>query len=140
MPLMKKLATAVFLLALVLSQVSAFAQQSGPKVRRIKTIPVKAEVVGVLEDNKVLAVIRVLQVDSTNNIGLKVGEEVLTEFIFSTKPVKGEEGMTGVIGGEVISAQMAGAYNPNTRQYDYRIIRYSVRSKMIKLNSEKQKN
>lgn len=101
------------------------AEQPKMKIEPIETFRIRAKVVGVLQGQKDLAVIQIIETVK-NEWGLKVGDEVLTNFYFTTQPFKGDRQYPGVKSGDEILGDIRGSKNNNGVQVDYMIFRYQV--------------
>jgi len=121
---MKKL-----LLALVLSAPAFLLGQEKPdstfKSRVVETIACRAKVLGVFENSSRLAVLKVINIETPNNFEIKVGDELLTEFYFSVKPVEGSSKMTGIKTGDKISVRLTAKEEAATGQMKYIAFDYS---------------
>ncbi len=85
---------------------------------------VEAEVIGILEHHSALAVLHITRVDSTNEINLSEDSEILSEFVFGTKPTEGDPKLVGIKQNMLIRAEIDGKFNSSSGQWDYRIFRY----------------
>lgn len=114
--------------------------KKGKKVASVvKTFDAKVKVIGVLQGTKDLAVIQVVEVDD-NKWNLKVGDEVLCKFYFTTGPFKGETYYPGVKGGEILKAEIHATPNANNVQTNYKILRYEVIGQFEKKTAKKENN
>lgn len=114
-----------FLVALLISASSLLLGQSiANQATVLKPIWVEAKVLGILESHNALVVLQISRVDSTNNINLKAGSEVLVEFVFGTKKSDGEPKLPGVKPEQIIKAEIDGKFNHSSGQWDYRVFRY----------------
>ena len=104
------------------------------RIVQIKTFKTKVKVMGVLQGRDDLAVIQVLETEK-NDWKLKVGDEVLCKFYFTTKPFDGDNYYPGIKGGEVLSADMHARKNKNEVQVNYNILRYQVLETTIKVET-----
>lgn len=95
------------------------------QIEMLETFPVNAEVVGLLEDDNKLAVLKILKVDS-NAYGLAQNSEILTEFYFTTRAMKNEEKLQGIAPGDTISVRLHARKNPLTRSWDFMAFHYVV--------------
>jgi hypothetical protein len=110
-------------------------------ISEIKTFDAKVKVIGVLQGRKDMAVIQVMET-ADNKWDLKSGDEVLCKFYFGTAPFKGEVQYPGVIGGEILDAQIHAEKNRNKVQINYSILRYKVvgKEKIVSPNPSKKSN
>lgn len=125
---MKNFTCIVLLMVCGGMSLTAQVEKSNGVVERIKPVVVKAEVVGILQGHKALAVLQIQKTDSVNALGLKPQQEILVEFVFGTQKTDDPQ-LPGVKGGTLITAQLAGNFNPATGQHDYRVFKYHIRSK-----------
>lgn len=113
-------------LAVMASGFYAKAQkESDYQLKPIETFPVNAEVVGILEGHNSLAVLKILKVDS-NNFDLKIGDEILAEFYFTTKPIKNEAKLIGIKPNDKISVRMHAKAQALNGGWDYTAFHYVV--------------
>ena len=103
-----------------------FALSQDARYERIETFPANAEVVGILENSKSLAVLRILKADSTNEFRLKAGDEILTDFYFTLKPVKNEARLKGIEAGDKISVRLHGQRQRLSGQIKYTAFQYVI--------------
>ena len=113
----------ILLLFFLLTAGLGFGQ--GKSVEILETFPVNAEVVGLLEDHNKLAVLRILKVDS-NAYGLEKGSEILTEFYFTTGPMKNEAKLVGLSAGDKISVRLHARENRSRGRWDFMAFHYVV--------------
>jgi len=107
-----------------------FAQQDSSKLQMVpvKTFPVNATVLGLLDGSKTLAVLRIEKVDP-NPYQLKEGSEILADFYFTTQPMKGEKKLKGLKAQDFISVRLTAEHNRSTGQYDFTAFEYVVAAK-----------
>ena len=89
----------IVLLFIIFLGVHFVNAQQKPHAILIKPVRAKVEVIGVLEGNNHLAVLRIMEVDS-NAYLLEKNSEVLASFYFTTKPTQGEPKLPGVKNGD----------------------------------------
>lgn len=102
------------------------AQDDAPankKLVRVETFRAQVQVIGVLEGRSDLAVVKVKQVEE-NKWNLKVGDEILTTFYFTTEPTNGRKKYPGVEISDHIVVNIRGEMNSNGVQVDYTVFDY----------------
>jgi hypothetical protein len=111
--------------SLILSGLLAQKDSSQRQMVPVQTFPVNARVIGLLEDSKTLAVLRIEKVDS-NKFNLDVGSEILVEFYFTTGPIKNRAKLKGIKPNDFISVRLTGEPNAATGQVDFTAFEYVV--------------
>ena len=113
------------LLVLAITSLRGQKDSSNWQMTPIKTFPVNARVLGLLEDSKTLAILRIEKVDA-NSFNLKKGSEILVEFYFTTGPVKNRKKLKGIKANDFISVRLSAEYNASTGQIDFMAFDYVV--------------
>lgn len=127
---MAKLLTPILLCLGLLQQFDLNGQQA----QLLETFPVNATVVGVLEDDYRLAILRIDRVDSSASHPLQKGDEILTEFYFTTRPVKNESKLKGIAAGDKISVRLHARPSPYSQDWQYTAFHYLVLPKEERAN------
>lgn len=118
----------IALLFVIFLGVHFVSAQKKPDVILIKPVRAKVEVIGVLEGNNHLAVLRIMEVDS-NAYLLEKNSEVLASFYFTTKPTSGEPKLPGLKNGDIAFVKISGSQDNSSGQMDYTVFEYELLTK-----------